>query len=367
MTVQQRQPKGRIAPMAANNGAVTHTAAPVELAKIYADYSWNSRAERNVQDMADTESAGFDGFEANIRVAGQITAIILRNTGGKTLNGQKTDKPYEVVCGFRRFRAISDLNTKKATKPCVPGLPDGCILAEIRECKDATEARILNGQENTARKNLKAPDLVFLVGGLAKADMTQVSISEALGITQGWVSKLLKISTLPPAVLAHWRDEKPIPAVQTKDGTYKLEAGPNGKATTAKELTEPEMRALAELKSTPEELTARYIRMVKPASSQGDSDDGPSPTEDKIKSGVQEIASLMGCMVRAGVLDNGSLDWNRVIGPKKKGYPIDCGKDDSQERLLELGDAAQEAFEKEVAKGAKGAEPRITTVAHSVS
>jgi len=54
------------------------------------------------------------------------------------------------------------------------------------------------------------------------------------------------------------------------------------------------------------------------------------------------------------VLDNGSLDWNRVIGPKKKGYPIDCGKDDSQERLLELGDFAREAFEKEVTKGGKG-------------
>jgi hypothetical protein len=62
----------------------------------------------------------------------------------------------------------------------------------------------------------------------------------------------------------------------------------------------------------------------------------------------------MGCLVRAGVLDNGSLDWNRVIGPKKKGYPIDCGKNDSQERLLELGDAAAEAFEAEVSKGAGG-------------
>jgi hypothetical protein len=68
----------------------------------------------------------------------------------------------------------------------------------------------------------------------------------------------------------------------------------------------------------------------------------------------------MGCLVRAGVLDNGSLDWNRVIGPKKKGYPIDCGKDDSQERLLDLGDAAQEAFDHEVSKGAKGVE-RVTT------
>jgi hypothetical protein len=351
--------KGKVTPMA--TPATTHTAAPpapVAIDKIHADYSWNSRAERNVQDMADTESAGFDGFQANIRTSGQITAIILRNTNGKTLNGQKTDKPYEVVCGFRRFRAISDLNTKKATKPCVPSLPDGHILAEIRDVKDATEARILNGQENTARKNLKAPDMVFLAGGLAKADMNQVTIAEALGITQGWVSKLLKVASLPPAVLDHWRNEKPIPPVQTKDGIFELKGDKSGKAVTTKELTEPEMRALAELKGSPEEITARYIRLVKPEP-KGESDDGPT-AGDKVKNEVIGIASLMGCMVRAGVLDNGSLDWNRVIGPKKKGYPIDCGKDDSQERLLDLGDAAQEAFDREVSKGAKGIE-RPTT------
>jgi hypothetical protein len=93
--------------------------------------------------------------------------------------------------------------------------------------------------------------------------------------------------------------------------------------------------------------------MVKPVP-QGDGDGAPEASKDKVKEEVQYVAGLMGCMVRAGVLDNGSLDWNRVIGPKKKGYPIDCGKDDSQERLLELGDVAREAFEKEVTKGGKG-------------
>ena len=357
--------KGKVTPMAntpnaATNVASAHTAIPVELSKIHADYNWNSRAERNVQDMSDMESAGFDGFESNIAKSGQITAIILRNTGGKTLAGQKTDKPFEIICGFRRFRAISNLNTKKTTKPCVPNLPDGSILAEVRDVANATEARILNGQENTARKNLKAPDLAFLAGDLQKAGLAQIPIAEALGITQGWVSKLLKVASLPPAVLANWRDEKPIPAVQTKDGVFELKGDPKTGKTTVKELTEPEMRALAELKGTPEEITARYIRMVKPAPALGDSADGPSAA-DKVKSNVQEIAALMGCMVRAGVLDNGSLDWNRVIGPKKKGYPIDCGKDDSQERLLELGDVAQEAFETEVSKGAKGAELRTAT------
>lgn len=340
------------------NTSAAHTAQPIELAKIHVDYTWNGRAARNVQDMASTESSGFDGFIANIRTAGQIEPVILRNTGGKSLSGQKTDKPFELLVGFRRYRAIELANNENENKkqPAIPNLPNGTILATVREIKDPTEARVLNALENTARKNLKAPDLVFIARDLAAKGMAQVPIADALQITQGWVSKLLKVASLPQAVLDNWRDEKPIPAVQTKDGVFELKAeGSTGKAPTSRELTEPEMRALAELKGTPEELTARYIKMVAPASEPGE---GPGASTagdtDKIKAEVQAIAGLMGCMVRAGVLDNGSLDWTRVIGPKKKGYPIDCGKDTSQERLLDLGDAASEAFEAEATKGAKG-------------
>jgi ParB-like chromosome segregation protein Spo0J len=343
--------KGKVTSMSNPNAATVHNALPVDISKIFADYGWNSRSERNVQDMADTESAGFDGFEANIGVSGQITAIILRNTGGKSLSGKKVNEPFEVVVGFRRFRAISNLNTKKVK---VPNLPPGTILAEVRDVKSEVEARILNGQENTLRKNLKSPDLVFLARSLAtQGGMNQVAIAEALGITQGWVSRLLKVGSLPLPVLEHWRDNKPIAAVQTKDGVYEITPA-QAKEVIRTELTEPEMRALAELKGTPEELIARYIRQVRPAPTQGDSDGAPTE-KDKVLENVKETAALMGCMVRCGVLDNGSLDWNRVIGPKKKGYPIDCGKDDSQARLMELGDAAQDAFDKEVTKGAKGA------------
>lgn len=338
--------------------ANAHTAQPVELAKIHVDYAWNGRAARNVQDMASTESSGFDGFIANLRTAGQIEPVILRNTGGKTLSGQKTDKPFELVIGFRRYRAVELANQENQDPKktvTIPNLPNGTILATVREIKDPVEARVLNALENTARKNLKAPDLVFIARDLASKSLNQTAIADALQITQGWVSKLLKVASLPPAILAHWRDEKPIPPVQTKDGVFEIKAGHGDKAVPGRELTEPEMRQLAELKGTPEDLTARYIKMVTPATEQGE---GPGTStagdEDKIKSKIVEIAGLMGCMVRAGVLDNGSLSWTLVIGPKKKGYPLDCGKNTSQERLLDLNDAAQEAFESEVSKGTKG-------------
>jgi len=341
-----------------NAPAAGHTAQPVELAKIHVDYAWNGRSVKNVQDIASVESTGFAGFISNIRTAGQISPVILRNTNGKTLSGQKTEKPFELMVGFRRYRAVELANQENEDKkrPAVPNLPNGTILAETRNITDPTEARVLNALENTARKNLKAPDLVFIARDLAAKGLAQVPIADALQITQGWVSKLLKVAGLPQAVLDNWRDDKPIPAVQTKDGVFELKAeGSTGKAPTSRELTEPEMRALAELKGTPEELTARYIRMVAPASEPGEGPGGSTAGEtDKVKAEVKAIAGLMGCMVRAGVLDSGSLNWTLVIGPKKKGYPIDCGKDTSQERLLDLNDAAQEVYEAEVSKGAKG-------------
>lgn len=344
-------PKGKVTPMSTPNAATTHNAQPVELSKIYVDYDWNSRSTRRLIDESDTEYAGFDGFEANIGSNGQLTPVILRNTNGKSLAGKKISEPYEVVIGFRRSRAVTNLHAKKVK---IPNLPAGTILAEVRDVKTEIEARLLNGIENIQRKNLKAPDLVFLARDLAtKGGMNQVTIAESLGITQGWVSRLLKVAGLPLPVLDHWRDNKPITAVQTKDGVFELKAE---EAKTGTELTEPEMRALAELKGpshTPEELIARYIRLVKPAPAAGTSDAGPTP-KDPILENVKEIAALMGCMVRAGVLNNGSLDWAKVIGAKKDGYPIDAGKDRSQERMLQLTDAAEESFEKEALKGAKG-------------
>ena len=325
----------------------------VPLTDIHVDYAWNCRAERRIQDMADTESSGFEGFGAGIRLNGQLMPIILRNTNGKTITGQKTDKKYELIVGFRRMRAFTLLNSKgeldrakaEGKASVVPNVPNGCIAAIVREIHNKTQARIANGYENTGRSNLKAPDLVFLARDLSSDGLTQQAIGDALGITQGWVSRLLKVASLPPVVLSNWRDGTPIPAVTTKDGVFEIKKG-----DTQKEMTEPDIRALADLKCGPEEITARYIRNVKPEVPQGEGPGTAEVEKDKVLEEVQRIGALMGCMVRAGVLENGSLDWTRVIGRKKDNYPIDCGKDTSADRLGELADAAQAAFEAEVGK-----------------
>lgn len=358
MSKNSKQDRGNHMSADKSQATTAEQSTPIELTKIHVDYSWNTRSQKRVEDLATTESAGFQGFGGNIRASGQITPVILRNTNGRTLAGGKTDKPYELVVGFRRMRAVTLLNEKNEAERAksegrnnVPNLPNGTILAAIRNIDNVVAARILNGQENTLRTNLTAPDMVYLVKDLLKADMTQQVVADSLGITQGWVSKLAKVATLPPAVLAHWRDGTPIPPVTLKDGIYEIKKGDN-----TKELTEPEMRGLAELKGTPEEITARYIRQAKPPVAQGDGPGTADVPKDKVLEEIVGAATLMGCMVRAGVLENGNLDWTRVIGPKKKGYPLDCGKNDTADRLGALADAAKDAFDAAVTKGARGVE-----------
>lgn len=320
----------------------------IQLTDIHVDWAWNVRSERRVQDLADTESEGFEGLAHSIEATGQDTPVILRNTeGGKTLAGKSTKAPYELVCGFRRYKAISMLmsgqklaDATRAGKPVVPNLGNGTILAVVRPVHDALEARVLNGKENTARSNLKAPDLTKLVKELSDRGMKQGDIVIALGITQGWVSKLQKIATLPPAILDHWRDGKPIPQFVTKEGAYSLAEGEG-----QKELTVPQMWDLADLKNnTPEDLTARYVRILKPEGSA----DGPgaAPSQkDPVLDKVKEIAAICGALVNAGVLDSGNLDWARVLGDPKKGFPLNAGKSPDAARIQALSDAASDAYE----------------------
>lgn len=330
----------------------------VPLEKIHVDYSWNSRAERRIQDMADTESAGFEGFGAGIRQNGQLMPVILRNTKGKTITGAKTDKEYELLVGFRRTRAVTLLNTKgeldraKAeNRPTViPNLPNGCISAIVRDIHNKTQARIMNGLENTGRTQLEPADQMFLAKELADDGLNQTAIGEALSISQGWVSRLLTIAKLPLPVLNNWRNGTPIPPVTTKDGTFEIT---KEMAKSQKELTQPDMWALAQLKSGPEEITARYIRMVTPEPKQGEGPGTGEEEKDKVIEEVRAIARLMACMVKAGVLENGTRAWATVIGPKKENYPIDCGKDRSHERMIELQEAAEEAYLAEIDKGAR--------------
>lgn len=339
----------------------------IELTAIYVDYDWNGRSKRNVlSDASDavqdttirsehqTLGLGLKGLRNNLRNKGQDQPVILRRIeGGKSLGGKKTDKPYELIAGFRRYTAIEQLlasaedrELMKVTgqKTMVPNTADGTILAVIR-ILSPLEARLLNGRENTERQNLSTQDMLGIVVRMTKElELTQEQISTELGVTQGYVSKLLKISKLPKAILAHWKGEAKLPGLPANVSAM----------LTSKDLLE--LQAMAEKGDPPmteAQTVKRYIDMLAPPETGDETDTAADPVETKVKRAAELAAGL----VKAGVLENGTLAWSTVIGPKKDGFLIDSGKADVAARA-KYWDLAESAF-----KAAIDAKPATTTAA----
>lgn len=307
----------------------------IPLTDIFVDYDWNVRSKGDVSDVTDavrdtTEKNGaaqgvsMPDFAKNFADVGQDTAGFVREVqNGKSLGGKSTKCKYELVCGFRRITAVQLCNegdmakaAEKAGKPCVPTQPNGTFRAIVRELTPQA-ARLLNVRENTQRNNLKTPDIMLQVRGLAKEGLSQVAIAEGLGITQGFVSKLLKIGTLPQAVLNHWRTGAALPSL------------PNDKLYPR--VPTPDLIVLADLQEKdklPEsEVVARYVEMVNPTPAEGSSGGGQSKQE-KDEGRVTEFAKMVAILVKTGFLAPGDLQWTKIIGPKKANFMVDAGSTD---------------------------------------
>jgi len=332
----------------------------LNLGEIFVDYNWNARKRADVDDISDAvrdttsanghaEGADIAAFAAGIRLAGQDTPVVVRHVpkGGRTLGGQTTNLPYELVAGFRRYTAITMLNGaagKDAARQmglgrAVKNLPDGTINAVVRVLSPK-EARLLNVRENTARNNLKTPDLVLQVADLYNVEMmTQTEIGTGLGITQSFVSKLLAVSKLPKEVLLHWRNgnESPIPGLPT------TKIWPRVLFT--------DLLVLANLGDMPKAAAiSRYVQMINPESSGEDENTSNGATDAKAKKAldrVTDFATMVGKLVALGVVEEGNLNWNKVIGPKKSGFLIDSGSGEVA-HLMTLTDAASDAYDKAV-------------------
>lgn len=340
----------------------------VPLTDIFADYDWNSRSKKNVlaqetdgaQDTTlrgehRTDGLGIDGLKLNIRDNGQDTPCILRKVeGGKSLGGKKTDKPYELIAGFRRYTAIEMLLASKEDQEfckannqpnMVPNTANGTILAVVRTLTPL-QARILNVRENTYRQNLDTPDLLGSVAELVKAKMSQTSIGQELGITQGYVSKLVTIAALPKAIIAHWKGEGTIPglpeAIQTRLRTSDL--------VDLYAATHPKDGA----PESDSDIVKRYCDMLNPPPAPP----GSTPAaKDPVMVRIQNAATLAAGLVTSGVLSNGDLNWSLVLGPKADGYLIDTGKIDAAGRL-KYTDAFQKAFEDAIRSAQTAAEAK---------
>lgn len=321
---------------------------------VFVDYDWNVRSKSAIMSetsdaVQDTtlkgehlgEGTGLYGLCLDLHMTGQDTAVVVRRVeNGKSLGGKKTDLPFELVCGFRRFTALELVNggkpesfgkpdskdakalaesivkAKKEKRPVVPNTTDGAIRAVVRVLTP-TAARILNGKENTNRDNLSTPDMVRYVAILSSVEkLNQVQIAEALGIGQPHVSRLLRIAGLPKGIVAHWAGESKLPGLPD---------------TVQERLTS---RQLVELfdetkGQTDAEITARYVLMLNPPAPDPNN---PDASGDAVAKRIKDIAVLLAGLIRNGVVSADSLSWARVIGPKKDGFIIDTGKADAGKR-----------------------------------
>jgi len=128
---------------------------------------------------------------SSIETQGLIQPIVVRYF----INDEETfGKKYDLVAGFRRYKAISMLD-------------DPLVKAVIKDGLTKNEALFLNVSENINRKQLsiqEESEALMKIIELNPAD-TEKTICRKLSITRGWLQPRLMLGKLPDAVkeLAH--------------------------------------------------------------------------------------------------------------------------------------------------------------------
>lgn len=292
------------------------------LTEIHVDYAWNCRRESDVRanesnavqdEQSISQGEGLRGLKQTLSLRGQDTPVVVRKVErNRTLGGHYTDKPYELVAGFRRYTAVSEL-------PAVPGVPIGAIRAEVREL-DPPSAVLLNARENTDRQNLSLPDLLRACARLSALGLTQEQIGHELSVTPYHVARLLRVAKLPDSVLRHWRGETKLPGRENQVAPH----------LTLNEMTQLQVQAERE-QLLPHQVFERYVLALSPHRRKSP----PKRNATLYIRRVHEAAALAGALVRAGVLEEGNLDWSLVIGFGHDGYPIDIGNNAHEEATRE--------------------------------
>jgi ParB/RepB/Spo0J family partition protein len=167
---------------------------------IHYDPSWNARfsEEHNATPDADELLDGgttWDDFRRSL-MAGQDTPVQVRPTPASATH----KKPYELIAGFRRVKAIVQ-NAEELKKPA--------LVKAISKTMTDAEARKFNLRENTARYSLGSPDLVYGIKALVakEPDITSVALSADLGKNQSYISALMNIGRkLDTNILKKWRE-----------------------------------------------------------------------------------------------------------------------------------------------------------------
>ena len=165
-------------------------------------FSVKARSGAWKRDSGFEAESAFEELKESIRACGVKDPVKLRPVadGGR---------PFALVSGFRRYGACEELGLET-------------IPAVVRAMTDS-EARLENARENTARSDLKPPDLAWAVAESAKLGLSDTDIARAIGMTQQYVSKLHRImSDVEPQVTARWRSSPCMVTVEAMHALVKI-------------------------------------------------------------------------------------------------------------------------------------------------
>lgn len=287
------------------------------LTEVEADYAWNSRSGNLETDSGDEEGNTFAELVSSIRANGQDEAVDVRP--------KKSGKGYLLTTGFRRYTALMKIAAEDGTQKTAT------IKAIVRNDNDVA-ARARNLRENTARDNLKGPDLAFGVHDLvlqqtkAGGAPSQVSVAAELGKNQGYIGRLMNIMKKGTAeVTKLWRES---PAKVTVMEMLQV---------IAHDTPKRQMEAFMEFASAKEAKTPK----------------GPDAWLDSAITKAEGIGELLGRLEKHNLINTDGLDFE-LPEHLEKCLKINAKAKPAQKQ--KIGRAAQSAYEK--ALKAKDPEPK---------
>lgn len=272
----------------------------IPLAKVKADFKWNSRpeAETTVSEVEnEIEGSSFGQLMESIDAKGQKEPVKVRPKGSG----------FELVYGFRRYAAIRELAKKNGTK-------DPTIRCVVENLTDI-EAREENMRENLARKQL-SPSMtckgLLELKSFYGDKLSVTALADRVGINRPYASMMINTigAKLKPELLEKWYGEASETGVNRVEAVAKLE---------------------------PEKQEEAWKNTVA-TGGRGNKSDGKAALESK----AMEVGAYLGTLVGHNLIDATALVFNSAETLKILGVKV---KDDtSAEDVKFFADAALTSF-----------------------
>lgn len=148
------------------------------------------------------DEEGIKELAGNIREQGLLQPITVRPIAKTPMEeGMDADQEYEIVCGERRYRAMSLLDQESDTADFAT------ISAIVREMTDA-EAYDAMITENLQRKDVDPIEEAFAFGKLIEMGNTAEDVALRFGKSIRFVTDRIKLNALVPELMVEVKDNK---------------------------------------------------------------------------------------------------------------------------------------------------------------